>query len=78
MNLTDAQVTLLKEAQSRFLGNTASRGINYHVAMEEFMEEALKVVLPPPIIEQIESPSGTWAGLERTTYPGKLKVPGAS
>lgn len=53
MRLSPSQVTLLRQANDRFLGNVASRGVNYHIAMEEFMEEALKVVLPPPPISKL-------------------------
>lgn len=52
MRLTPSQVTLLREAEHQFLGNVASRGTNYHIAMEEFMEEVLKIVLPPVEVQR--------------------------
>lgn len=64
MRLTPAQVNLLREAENQFLGNVASRGVNYHVAMEEFVEAVLKVVLPPVGLSE-----GTVDGLlDRLSY----------
>jgi hypothetical protein len=57
MRLSPAQVTLLREAEHQFLGDVASRGVNYHIAMEEFVEAVLKVVLPVPV-EVERDPAG--------------------